>query len=78
MSWLGGFKPSQPSESDLREAKRQKLQADRLKRAQERTARHNQLQAALQAQREADQALQDLYNVDPDIFTLENCQRQIS
>ena len=72
MSWLGGFKPSQPSqpsESDLREAKRQKLQADRLKRAQERTARHNQLQAALQAQREADQALQDLLNIDPDIFT---------
>ena len=71
MSWSSGLKPSNsnPSESDLREAKRQKLQADRLKRIKDRADRQNQLQAAINAQREADQALQDLLNIDPDIET---------
>ena len=71
MSWLSGLRPStsNPSESDLREAKRQKLQADRLRRTKERVDRQNQLQAAINAQREADQALKDLLNIDPELFS---------
>ena len=71
MSWLSGLRPStsNSSESDLREAKRQKLQADRLRRTKERVDRQNQLQAAINAQREADQALKDLLNIDPELFS---------
>ena len=44
MSWIGGYK-SKTTEADSREAKRKKLEADRLKRAQERSNRQQQLLA---------------------------------
>ena len=71
MSWLGGYKPK-VSEEDLREARRQKLEADRLQRAQQRTQYKSQLEATLKAQREADQAVQDLLEIDPHIFDKED------
>ena len=69
MSWFN-YKPSMSSipEAELREARRNKLEADRQKRLQDRAKRQNQLQAALQAQQEGDQALKDLLDIDPDIF----------
>ena len=71
MSWLGGYKPK-VSEEDLREARRQKLEADRLQRAQQRTQYKSQLEATLKAQREADQAVHDLLEIDPNIFDKED------
>ena len=64
MSWFN-YKPSTSSipEAELREARRQKLEADRQKGLQDRTKRQQQLQSALQAQQEADQALKDLLNL---------------
>ena len=74
MSWLGGYKPStskQVSESELREAKRKKLEEERqqrLQRAQERVNRQKQLQAAVEAQAEADKAFKELCALVPDIL----------
>ena len=73
MSWLGGYK-SKPGTNaeDARELKRQQLEAnrlERLKRAQNRAELNKRLQAAEQARQEANQAAQDLLNLDPDIFS---------
>ena len=68
MSWLGGYKPSKLSESDLREARRKKLESDRLERQQKREETKKQLLAAKQAQLEADKAIQDLLDIDPHIL----------
>ena len=59
MSWLGGFKPSTSklSESELREARRQKLAADRQQRKEQRDKRLQELEQVRQSQREADQAV---------------------
>ena len=67
MSWLGGYKKL--TEPEDRELRRQRLEAERLKRKEVREARQKQLQAAQEAQQEAHQALQDLLNLDPDILT---------
>ena len=73
MSWITGFKPkpstSKPPEVDPRQAKREKLQAERLERARLREVRQKQLQSAIQAQRDADQALEELLAIDSDILT---------
>ena len=71
MSWLSGYKakPSTSSEADLREAKRNKLEADRLLRAQQREKRQKQLQAAIDARREADEVIEEFLRLDPDIFS---------
>ena len=74
MSWLGGYKSNKPGTSaeDSRELKRQQLEAnrlERLERAQKRAELNKQLQAAEQARQEANQAAQDLLNLDPDIFS---------
>ena len=71
MSRLGGYKPK-TSEEDLREARRKKLEADRLQRAQQRTQHRNQLEATLKAQREADEAVKNLLEIDPSIFEKED------
>ena len=73
MSWFGGYKPSNSKKStesnvDSREARRQKLDAERIARKQQREDRQRQLQITAQAQEEADKALQDLLNIDPDIL----------
>ena len=70
MSWLRGYSApsSKQTESEAREEKRKKLEAERLSRAQQRAARAKQLQVAIQSQKEADQALKDLLDIDPDIF----------
>ena len=66
MSWLSGYK-SKPStsvsEADSREAKRNKLEADRLQRTQQREATKRQLLAAQESREEANKALQDLLNI---------------
>ena len=71
MSRLSGYKakPSTSSEADLREAKRNKLEADRLLRAQQREKRQKQLQAAIDARREADEVIEEFLRLDPDIFS---------
>ena len=72
--WFSAVKPStsKPPEVDPRQAKREKLQAERLERSKQREARQKQLQSAIQAQREADQALQELLDIDPEILTGDN------
>ena len=73
MSWLGGYKPSSSKNSvtESREARRKKLeaeQAERIKRAEARAKQRKLLQAAVQARQEADQAIKELCEIDPDIF----------
>ena len=69
MSWLRGYSASSKvSESESREEKRRRLEAERLARAQQRNDRQKQLQAAIQARQEADQALRELCDIDPEIF----------
>ena len=74
MSWISGFKPSTSkaaTESEIREAKRQKLEAERAERqlrAKQRADRQKQLQSAIQARREADQAWKELLEIVPDIL----------
>ena len=72
MSWFGGYKPSSSkptvSEEDLKKAKREKLEADRLARAKQRAQHKKQLEAVIKARQEADEALQDLLNIDPELF----------
>ena len=63
MSWFGGYKPAAE-----REARRQKLEADRQQRAKEREATKKKLQEALLAREEEDQALRELLNIEPDIL----------
>ena len=81
MSWLSGYKSkpstsqdSGPSEEQLREAKRQKLQEERLLRAKQRAEHKKQLQSIIQSRKEADQALQDLLDIDPLIFEGESIE----
>ena len=81
MSWLSGYKSkpstsqnSGPSEEQLRETKRQKLQEERLLRAKQRAEHKKQLQAIIQSRKEADQALQDLLDIDPLIFEGESIE----
>ena len=52
----------------MREAKRKKLEADRLVRAQQRAARQKQLQQLEQSQKEADEALREFCELADDIF----------
>ena len=66
MSWFG-YKTRKEAE-EARETKRQQLEADRLARSLQRAERQKSLQAAVQARQEADKALQDLLEIDPEIF----------
>ena len=68
MSWLGYKATTSKSESDVREEKRRKLEQDRLFRVKQREAQRKQLQAAIDSRREADEALQGLFDIDPTIF----------
>ena len=72
MSWLSGYttKPSTSSASseEIREAKRKKLEADRLLRTQQREKSRQQIKAAQEAREQAHQALQDLLAIAPDIL----------
>ena len=73
MSWLDRYK-SKPStstfsaESDARDAKRKKLEADRQARNLRREQIRQRIQSAQTSRQEANQALQDLLNIEPDIF----------
>ena len=69
MSWFSAVQKAQvPTESD-REARRKKLEAERLSRKQQRDKCQKQLQEAINAQKEADEALQSLLDIDSDIFS---------
>ena len=61
MSWLGGYKAkpstSKPSESEIREEKRKKLEAEREARNKRREAQRKQLQQAIESREEANKAL---------------------
>ena len=74
MSWLGGYKPStsKPPEVDPRQAKRDKLQAERLARAEQREKLKKQVKAAQEAKEAADLAASELLALDPDILTGED------
>ena len=74
MSWFSAVQKAQiPTESD-REARRKKLEAERLARKQQRDNRQKQLQEAINAQKEADEALQSLLDIDSDIFSAPHIQ----
>ena len=77
MSWITGYKQKVATE-DPRETKRKKLEFDRQKRAQDRAARQAQLQAALKACKEADQAFKDLCEIAPDLFEGEVPNQEVS
>ena len=74
MSWLSGYKSkpstssSTASESDVREAKRKKLEQDRLLRSKQREVTKKQLQAAQESREEANKAIKDLLAIAPDIL----------
>ena len=68
MSWLSGYKSKTSTSADSREEKREKLEAERQQRLQKRAALKQQLQQAQQYQDEANQAIKDLLELDPDIF----------
>ena len=69
MSWFG-YKAPTASKSTVspRTAKRDKLDAERRQRAQTRDKLRKQVQEAQLAQQEADQAVQNLLAIDPDIL----------
>ena len=73
MSWLSGYskKPvASTSQAEDRETKRKKLEQEkeeRLLRAKQRADRQKQLQLAITAQQEADEALKALLDIDPEI-----------
>ena len=72
MSWLSGYNKPKPAAENQREEKRLKLEAERkgrLDRAKLRASRQKQLQAAIKAREEAEEAFQELLNIDPDILT---------
>ena len=67
MSWLGGYKPN-PSTSaaaEARKAKRDKLEAEQLLRAQQCEERQKLLEQAAKSKREADDALKELFELAP-------------
>ena len=72
MSWIRGYSKPSSSTSEPqvspRTAKRNKLQEERLQRAEQREKHRKQLQAAQAAQDEAEQALKDLLEIDPEIL----------
>ena len=83
MSWLGGYnsKPSTSAQADLaeaREAKRKKLEAEKAQRAARRDQLRKQLLAAQEAQEEATQAINELLEIDPDIFNVEGEIQEVS
>ena len=63
MSWWGKPSTSKQTEAELREVRRRKLEEDRRLRAEKRAESHKQLQQTLQAQREADQAWEELLKI---------------
>ena len=73
MSWLGGYKPStsKPSEADLREEKRKKLEAERGIRAQKRDQHQKELEAIAKSRAEANKAYQELLDIEPDLLVSE-------
>ena len=67
MSWLRGYSKASTS-AETREEKRKRLEEDRQTRAKNRAELQKQLAAAQQTRQEADQALRDLYDIDPSVF----------
>ena len=71
MSWLGGYKgpPKKSDSEDSREAKRKKLESERQQRAEQRDKLRKQVQAAQEDQEKADQAIQDILALEPEILS---------
>ena len=67
MSWLSRY-TSKVSEEDSREARRRKLEADRLQRAEQRSQHRKSVEAAATARQEANEAFSELLALDPSIF----------
>ena len=72
MSWLGGYKSKATSSTAAdREEKRKKLETERqerIARAKARAESQKRLQAAIESRQEADQALKEFLDIDPEIF----------
>ena len=66
MSWFGYHKSINVSDQ---EKQRQLERAQRQKRLQERELQRKQLQAAVESRREANQALKDFLEIDPNLFS---------
>ena len=71
MSWLGGYKgpPKKSDSEDSREVKRKKLESERQQRAEQRDKLRKQVQAAQEDQEKADQAIQDILALEPEILS---------
>ena len=73
MSWLGGYRGPKKSDSEQsREAKRKQLESERHQRAEQREKLRKQVQAAQEDQEKADQAVQDILSLEPEILTGED------
>ena len=82
MSWVGKLKSSTSevpaqNRSDPREDKRKKLEAERLQRAQKRAAIQKQISDAKSAREEANEALEALLDIDPEIFEGESTTSEV-
>ena len=71
MSWIK-YQSGKISEEDLRESRRQKLEADRLARAKQREASKRQIQEAALSKEAAEEACKDILSLDPDILVGED------
>ena len=71
MSWIK-YQASKVSEEDLRESRRQKLEADRLARAKQREASKRQIQEAALSKEATEEACKEILNLDPYILAGED------
>ena len=60
MSWLSGYYSRASNSTETREEKRNRLEAERNQRVNQRAARHKQLQDDLLAQEASDEAVKEI------------------
>ena len=74
MSWLSGYYSRASNSTETREEKRNRLEAERNQRVNQRAARHKQLQDDLLAQEASDEAVKEILAIDPDILAGEDIE----
>ena len=78
MSWFDKYRTNPQTSAATREARRLQLEEERLLRKQKREQYQQQLNAAAKAQEEANQALEDLLNIAPDLFEGDEIDKEVS
>ena len=78
MSWFDKYRTNPQPSAATREARRLQLEEERLLRKQKREQYQQQLNAAAKAQEEANQALEDLLNIAPDLFEGDEIDKEVS